>query len=77
MKEIKNYDKALIVSGDSDFYCLLEYLDEQAKLGTVLVPNWQYAKLFNKYEKNIVRLDQMKSDLSYRNGVRPKKNNLR
>jgi hypothetical protein len=27
------------VSGDGDFQCLIRYLDEQGKLGAVLIPN--------------------------------------
>lgn len=74
MKEYNNYDKAIIVSGDSDFYCLLEYFEEKSKLAKVLVPNWQYAKMFNKYEEYIIRLDQMKAELAYRHGMRPRRN---
>src|SRR3989344_3672599 len=32
MIEFKNYDKAIIVTGDGDFYCLAKYLFEQNKL---------------------------------------------
>jgi uncharacterized LabA/DUF88 family protein len=39
MIEYKNFDKAIIVSGDGDFYCLVEYLLENGKLGALLVPN--------------------------------------
>jgi len=34
-----NYDKALIVSGDGDFYCVVKFLKEQKKLLTVLAPS--------------------------------------
>ncbi len=68
MKEINHYEKAIIVSGDGDFYCLLEYLDEQKKLSKILVPNRQYSSLFNKYQDYIVRLDQLRGQLSYRKG---------
>ena len=30
--EYPNYDKAIIVSGDGDFHCLIEYLEKQKKL---------------------------------------------
>src|SRR5213592_1117977 len=33
MKELPNYDKAVIVSGDGDFFSLAEYLEEKNKLG--------------------------------------------
>lgn len=39
MIEYPNYDRAVIVSGDGDFYCLIDYLREQGKLEAVLVPN--------------------------------------
>lgn len=37
--EYRNYDKAVIVSGDGDFYCLLEFLKKRKKLGRIIVPN--------------------------------------
>ena len=39
MIELKNYDKAVIVTGDGDFACLVEYLYKQGKLATLIVPN--------------------------------------
>lgn len=39
MIEYQNYDKAVIVSGDGDFYCLVKYLVENNKLESVLIPN--------------------------------------
>src|SRR5689334_18531980 len=32
MKELPNYDKAIIVSGDGDFHALVEYLEQNQKL---------------------------------------------
>lgn len=65
MKELANYDKAVIVSGDGDFFSLIEYLDHQGKLASVLTPNWQYSSLLKVFESKIVRLDQMRRQLSY------------
>ena len=39
MIDFKNYKKAIIVSGDGDFYCLVKYLDGQGKLLKVLAPS--------------------------------------
>ena len=39
MIEYGNYDKAVIVTGDGDFYCLVKYFIEKSKLKTVLIPN--------------------------------------
>lgn len=66
MKELKNYDKAIIVSGDGDFHSLIEYLKGQGKLQNVMTPNWQYSQLLNEFEKYIVRLDKLRAELSYR-----------
>jgi uncharacterized LabA/DUF88 family protein len=65
MKELPNYDKAIIVSGDGDFFSLAEYLEEQGKLACILTPNWQYSSLLKPFEKKIVRLDQKRRQLTY------------
>ena len=39
MIEYQNYEKAVIVTGDGDFYCLAKYLLEQDKLVALLIPN--------------------------------------
>jgi len=39
MVEYENYDQAIIVTGDGDFYCLVKYLIEQNKLNAILIPN--------------------------------------
>ncbi len=39
MIEYQNYDKALIITGDGDFYCLAKYLEENYKLEALLIPN--------------------------------------
>ena len=65
MKELPNYDQAIIVSGDGDFLGLVEYLKEQGKLANILTPNWQYSSLFKPYEPQIVRLDQLRRKLAY------------
>jgi uncharacterized LabA/DUF88 family protein len=37
--EKDNYDKAVVVSGDGDFYCLYEFLISINKLKAILIPN--------------------------------------
>jgi len=37
--EYKNYDKAVVVSGDGDFRCLHEFLVKQNKLLRIIIPN--------------------------------------
>ena len=41
MIDYPSYDKALIVTGDGDFYCLVKYLDSNDKLVKVLAPSPQ------------------------------------
>ncbi len=61
-----NYDKAVIVSGDGDFYCLVEYLAKNNKLLKILAPNRQYSSLLREYNDYIDRLDLQKRALEYR-----------
>lgn len=65
MKEFPNYQKAIIVSGDGDFFGLAEYLDQQGKLSHILTPSWQYSSLLKSFEAKIVRLDQIRTQLTY------------
>lgn len=65
VKEMPNYDKAIIVSGDGDFYSLVEYLKEQNKLLHLMVPNRMYSSLMKPFESYIVRLDEKKRQLRY------------
>lgn len=66
MKEMPNYKKAVIVSGDGDFYCLAEYLEKKDRLAAIMTPNWQFSSLLKPYEKYMVRIDQMRKQLEYK-----------
>jgi uncharacterized LabA/DUF88 family protein len=72
VKEMKNYKKAIIVSGDGDFYSLVEYLEGEKKLLNLLAPNSHYSSLYNKYESYIQRLDKHRGELAYRSFKKPK-----
>jgi|SRR5665213_3504575 len=63
--EFNNYNKAVIVSGDGDFACLLEFLDDKNKLLSVLTPNSKYSSLLRPYSKYIVELSQLKKSLRH------------
>jgi uncharacterized LabA/DUF88 family protein len=65
MKEMPNYQKAIIVSGDGDFFSLAEYLEEQGMLASIMTPNWQYSSLLKPFEEKIIRLDQLRRQLAY------------
>lgn len=68
MIEYGNYDKAVIVSSDGDFYSLVKYLYEQRKLKFVMSP---YVKtcsiLLKKAAKDkIVFMDNLRRKLEYK-----------
>lgn len=65
MKELPNYHQAVIVSGDGDFYGLIEYLAEQKKLLKLLAPSGHYSRLYNTHKEYVERLDTKKPLLQY------------
>lgn len=72
MMELPNYSKAVIVSGDGDFYCLVEQLDNLGRLSKVIVPNQRYSSLLRKYAQYVVPLEGAKRKLAYTVG-KPKR----
>ena len=71
MIQYPNFEKAVIVSGDGDFYCLVEYLLGQDKLRKVIIPNQKrYSGLLKKLcpqDNNIFNfLNPLKEKLEYR-----------
>ncbi|MBP7018619.1 NYN domain-containing protein [Candidatus Saccharibacteria bacterium] len=63
--EYQNYDKAIIITGDGDFACLMEYLKDNNKLLHVLTPSSRYSKLLKPYSQFIVEISSLKSSLEY------------
>ena len=62
-KVIDEYDQAIIVSGDGDFHCLVEYLKDNDKLLHLMVPNSKFSKLLGRFSKDIVRINLLRSQL--------------
>ncbi|RJP45858.1 MAG: NYN domain-containing protein [Armatimonadetes bacterium] len=61
MIEYPKYDKAVIITGDGDFHCLVEYLIKKKKLGRLLIPNKaKYSRLLYKFEKHIDFLSNLR-----------------
>ncbi len=78
MIEYVNYDKAIIVSGDGDYYSLVDYLKTQEKLEQLIIPNeLRYSALLKKVNdehlKYISFLNRMRSKLEYINSKKPQK----
>ncbi len=64
MIEFKNYENAIIISGDGDFYCLIEYLLKKNKLGHIIIPNRKkYSSLLRRFRKKIVYMNQLRCKL--------------
>jgi len=65
--EYKNYDKAVIVSGDGDFRCLHEFLQKNGKLLRIIIPNAKsessLLKPFQKY-KTFIEFEKEKLELN-------------
>jgi len=66
MIEYEHYDKALIVTGDGDFYCLVDYLFKNDKLLKLMIPNKdKYSSLFRKMMRRIVFMNNLRGKLEY------------
>lgn len=59
------FDKAIIVSGDGDFHCLIEYLSENQKLLKLITPNYKYSSLLRKFASFIVPIKLFRSKIEY------------
>ena len=67
MVEYPNYDKAIIVTGDGDFYCLIEHLKKQNKLLKVIIPNrCDFSSLLRKFAPGMVFMNDLKNKLEYK-----------
>lgn len=65
--EYGNYHKAVIVSGDGDFHCLIEYLKAQNKLERLIVPNFnKYSALLRKFVPEMTFLNKNRGKLEYK-----------
>ena len=68
MIEYPSYDKAIIITGDGDFYCLVNYLIEKYKLAAVLIPNkLKFSALlkFKLFRSYLRYMNELKDKLEY------------
>ena len=65
--EYKNYDKAVVVTGDGDFHCLLEYLKKHDKLKRLIIPNrYKYSSLLRKFGLDMIFMNDLRTKLEYK-----------
>jgi uncharacterized LabA/DUF88 family protein len=70
MIDYDSYERAVIVSGDGDFYCLIDYLKKNNKLEQVLIPNKaSYSALLKRINESETKyfsfISDMKNKLAY------------
>lgn len=67
MIEYPNYIGAVVVSGDGDFHCLLEYLENMGKLTRLVVPNQKkYSQLLYKFSKKTTFVNELRRKVGRR-----------
>ena len=66
MIEFPNYDRAIIVTGDGDFHCLVEYLKKHGKLHRLLIPNKsKYSALLRGFAGDMAFISDLRGKLEY------------
>ena len=67
MIEYANFDKAIIVSGDGDFHCLIQYLSEKEKLLRIGIPSRRkFSSLLRSFRSHFFFVDDLKHKLEYK-----------
>ena len=61
--EYENFCKAVIVSGDGDFYSLVKHLEINKKLLRILTPNKRYSSLLKEFNMYITDLNLLREKL--------------
>lgn len=65
MIEYKNYQKAVIVSGDGDFFCLIDYLNKKRKLERVIIPDkTKYSRFLAKFKGKRLFVNDIRNKVS-------------
>lgn len=71
MVEYPNYEQAVVVTGDGDFYSFIDHLKRERKLGQVLIPDEsRYSALLKKINEADAKyfsfISRMRTKLEYR-----------
>lgn len=64
--QYENYDKAIIITGDGDFACLVEFLLSKNKLLHILTPNQRYSKLLKPFAQYVIPMSKLKTSVAYK-----------
>jgi uncharacterized LabA/DUF88 family protein len=64
--EAQNYDKAVIVAGDGDYYCLIEHLKKRNKLKGLVIPNrHHFSCLLRVFAKDMSFVTDLRQKVEY------------
>lgn len=68
MIEYPHYDKAVIITGDGDFHCLVKHLIQKKKLKKLLIPNQKsYSALLKRFPSEYLAfVSDLKKKLAYK-----------
>lgn len=61
--EYSSYEQAIVVTGDGDFACLIDYLDDNKKFKLLIAPNKKYSQLLKHHAPNIMTIDKIKTSV--------------
>jgi len=62
----RKYDKAVIITGDGDFYCLIDFLRKKRKLLKLIIPNHtKYSSLLKEFMPKIHYVSYLRDKLEY------------
>jgi uncharacterized LabA/DUF88 family protein len=69
MIQFMNYEKAVVVTGDGDFYCLIKHLIQKNKFKKLIVPNsHKYSGLLKEFTKDKIDfMNNLRKKLEYKN----------
>jgi len=65
--EFDNYNEAVVITGDGDFACLMDYLRQNNKLAKIITPTANFSLLLKPYIRDILPIRVIK-DRIQRNG---------
>lgn len=74
MIEYQKYNRAVIVSGDGDFHCLVKHLLEKEKLEALLIPNrFKFSALlkFKMFRRYLRYMNDLRHRLEYKKEKAP------
>jgi uncharacterized LabA/DUF88 family protein len=67
MIKYPDYDRAVIVAGDGDYFCLVEYLKDKDKLKKLIIPNrFDYSSLLCKFVPDMAFITDLRGKLEHK-----------